>query len=167
MHITRRTLSAWVAPVLAGSATLLLASCGKPTATTSAPPTETNLVARVGNAVITLENFQAELNRRGRGTPARYATEAGRQELLDEMIRDQVLLERAKAAGLDRDPELLRRFDRMVIARFEETSKPATDKAALPTAAEIEQNYRTRQAEFATAEKSRAAPPIRVPSAST
>src|SRR5689334_18436568 len=117
--------------LLALSSALLLmglTACRRETGGVTAPSAASgrsnNIVARIGDTVITLEQFEAELQRRSRGLAGRYGSEAGRRELLEQLIREHVLLARARAAGMDRDPELQRRFDRMVIAKYEEERKP-------------------------------------------
>jgi hypothetical protein len=44
-------------------------------------------------------------------------------QVLDELIREKVL-----AAGLDRDPELVQRWERMVVVKYEAAHKPDAEK---------------------------------------
>lgn len=135
---------------------LLLASCRK-NSTVVAPQGQKEIVAQVGHAVIELSTLQEELNRRSRATPGRYATPEKREELLDELIREKVLLERAKTAGYERDPELVRRFEQMIVAKYEEDNKGDAAKSPAPSAIEIESYYHARKSEFSVAEKVRVA----------
>ena len=68
--------------------------------------------------------------------------------MLDELIREKVLLTKARAAGVDRDPELVRRWERMVVAKYEAAHKPDAEKQRAPTTAEVEQFYQEHAAEY-------------------
>src|SRR5438093_1917172 len=68
----------------------------------------TSVVARVEGQAIPLERFQKALLQRGLAMK--------KEALLDEMIRQQALVARAKAAGYDRDPEIVAAFEQMIAA---------------------------------------------------
>jgi parvulin-like peptidyl-prolyl isomerase len=63
------------------------------------------------------------------------------------LIREKVLLVKAQAAGVDHDPELVRRWERMVVAKYEAAHKPAVEQLDAPSLAEVEKFYRTHAAE--------------------
>src|SRR5436309_14212909 len=77
---------------------------------TTAP--EGDAVAVVGEAVITREAFQAELNRRG-GVRSK-------ESVLDETIRFEALLARANAAGYDHHTAVRAGVTRASVTRFTE-----------------------------------------------
>lgn len=74
-----------------------LASEGAPAA--DAGPT---VLARAGEVTIDVEEFRAEMARRGGHVPGAYATVEQRRALLDEMIQSRALALAAIAAGYDR-----------------------------------------------------------------
>lgn len=133
---------------------LLLVGCRKPASPASEAPA---VLAQVEESVITVAQFEAELARRAQRGTGRVQTPAERAALLEEMIRFEVLFARAKAAGLDRDPEMTQRIRRMVVARYEEKHHTEAEQASSPTAAEAEAYYRSHLAEFSQPEKARAA----------
>lgn len=110
---------------LAFTALPLLAACHE-----SVPPPPANILAKVGAEVITTEDFQAAAKRRGGDN---------RQTLLDELIDESALVQRAKAKGLDQTPEFQRRVRNLLIAtlREQESATPAT----APTPADLQALY--------------------------
>src|SRR5258708_39051742 len=71
------------------------------------------VVAKVGSTVITLSDFKSRLQ----DAPAAYqqyaATAEGRRQFLNLLLREKVLLENARKAGLQKDDKY-----REAIARF-------------------------------------------------
>jgi peptidyl-prolyl cis-trans isomerase C len=90
-------------------AAFLLAACAKQ------PATKTEVVlAKVGNHDITLAEFTSEVARRvklNRALPEKAA-------LLNEMIEHETLLQKARQAGLEHDPELRREFENHLISKL-------------------------------------------------
>jgi peptidyl-prolyl cis-trans isomerase C len=88
---------------------LLLVACGKQ----AAPKTEV-VLAKVGSHNITLDEFNAEVSRRvklNRALPEKTA-------LLNEMIEHESLLQKARQAGLEQDPEVRREFENHLISKL-------------------------------------------------
>lgn len=101
-------------PVAAGIAALfLLAACRRETGPAAARPPGADELARVGPAVITVEAFLAERDRRG-GPGADAA-------LLERLVRRELLFVAAQEAGFDRSPALQAAWKNLVAQRFEET----------------------------------------------
>jgi hypothetical protein len=119
--------------------------------------TKPNVVAEVEGTTITVEALQAELARRFRSGPVHGSPEQVRDAVLDDMVRFEVLFARAAAAGLDRDPDLVQRFRRAVVARFEERSGLTSETNVTPTAEEVANHHRTHADEFREPEKVRLA----------
>lgn len=69
--------------------------------------------ASVGGKQISMEAFERAWRRRG-GTRSK-------DEVLREMVRFEATLAKARAAGLDRDPELMAAVERLVVSKFEES----------------------------------------------
>jgi parvulin-like peptidyl-prolyl isomerase len=83
-------------------------------------------VAWVDEDPVTRREFLAELDRHYRGVPGARGDSAARERLLEEMIRRKVMVARAREAGFDRDPEMLRLVERLIADRYQE--KLAADR---------------------------------------
>jgi peptidyl-prolyl cis-trans isomerase C len=109
--------------ILVGAAALLaLAACKPekkpPTTSSAAQPLATSgntlsdadkgkVVARVGDAVITLEDFERRLNQQTPFARNRYNTLERKREFLESLVRFEVLAIAAAEAGYDKDPDVV------------------------------------------------------------
>ena len=100
---------------MAGAATLLT-SCKQKVVTL--PPPAMDYVAKVGDISIAPGEYSEALAKRSKSFGSDRVVADLRQQVLDELIREKVLLNKARVAGLDRDPELVRRWERMVVAKY-------------------------------------------------
>lgn len=132
---------------------LSLSGCSKQEAT---QPALTNAVAMVNNQAITCEVFQKELRRRAQASPGKYADPKEKQALLEEMIRFEVLHQKALAAGYDKDPGIAASLKRMMVTRYQEDQLA---RLRLPevTEEDITSFYRVNPEHFSTPEKVRMA----------
>lgn len=122
-----------VAAALAG----LLVGCERP----SAP---VPFVARVGEEVITVAQLEKALQAFPRGR-----TEAEVDAVLEQLIQHRLLVQRAKAKGLERDPAVIAAYENMLVRRFmddAEKSQPAAVDTVSPV--EIERIYAESQTRF-------------------
>ena len=138
--------------ILVGT-TLLWTSCRKQNAATPMP---TNAVAMVGAQVITRESFQHELTRRTRLSPGGYADPQEKEALVEEMIRFEVLHQKALAAGYDKDPQIAAVLEQMIAARYREDQLARLQPPKV-TAEDIADYYRKNPERFGTPEKVRVA----------
>jgi len=143
-----KTLSA------AGVLLLFLAGCtGDPAperADAARPGLSATDVARVGNVVISRRAFEEEWKRR--------ADARSKEDLLQEMIRFESLLAKARAAGVDRDPEVVAAFNRMVVGKFQETQLQARGLESIQLSeVEVQAYYRRHLDRFTTPRQIRAA----------
>ena len=76
---------------------------------------ELQVLARVGEELITVDDFQVELARRAEGAPT---TAEGRRKLLNEMVRRRALVVEARRAGYGRHPEVIEVAERMMVTRY-------------------------------------------------
>ena len=136
--------------------TLLLGCRPNDTAPLPATPA-TDVIATVGDLAIRIEDLTEALAKRSKALGAGRAPEELREQVLDELVREKVLLLQARAAGMDRDPELKRRWERMVGAKYEAAHKPDPAKQRAPSSAEVEQHYRAHSAEHQRPERIRVA----------
>jgi parvulin-like peptidyl-prolyl isomerase len=137
----------------AGFWLLLAAGCGRET---SGPPMPDNAVATVGEAVITKEAFLTQLSRRnrpGRGEPLPPDVT---QSVLEEMIRFEVLHQKALEAGYDRRPEVLTEVKQLLVARYREDQFRQAAVTPL-TPVELRAYYDAHPDRFGLPEQARAA----------
>jgi peptidylprolyl isomerase len=113
------------------------------------PALPKNVVATVGDAVITRSALEEELQRRGAGWT--------KSAVLEELIRFQAALAQAKAEGYDRRPEVRAAIERLIVARFQEDRLAGMETQAKTGEAEIREYYAQHAAEFTAPAKVRAA----------
>lgn len=113
-------------------------------------------MARVGDAVITRQQFEAELRRRS-AKGAAVATLAEREAVLDDMIRFEALCAKARAAGYDRRPDIQEQFKKILAGRYEEEEFQKQAPVPKPEPGEVELFYRNHQEQFTAPEKIRVA----------
>lgn len=140
-----------------------LASEGAPAA--DAGPT---VLARAGDVTIDVEEFRAEMARRGGHVPGAYATVEQRRALLDEMIQSRALALAAIAAGYDRDPEFRAAVERMLGTRYLREHLDEQLSNVSVSEDEIAAFYESHRDEYLTPARARAAwVLIRVPRKAT
>ncbi len=139
---------------------LLLQGCGPETETL--PP---DIVARVGNQVISQERLQRELNRRTQISDDIQNAAEFKRQTLEEVIRFEAAYEKAIAAGYDRDAQMADTLKRMIVAKYEEDQLGLLPQPQV-TWDEIERYYKDHADWFGTPERLRAAIiQLQVPSA--
>ncbi|MBI2947474.1 MAG: peptidyl-prolyl cis-trans isomerase [Verrucomicrobia bacterium] len=136
----------WSRFVLIALVLMLLPSCGRKTLNTP------GIIARVGDAVITQDAFQAELNRRAQHGQS-IASPAEREAVLNDMIRVETFFAKARASGFDRDPELALQFKRMVVAKYEDMQWKKEPPLRKPEPGEMQLFYDSHKDQFTSPEK--------------
>jgi len=87
-------------------------------------------VGRYQGGVITALDVEQELSARGAGSAERYVTPEARRDLVTEIVRRRVLVEHARAARVDFEPETRLRLERALSEAFvERMVAPATQVA--------------------------------------
>lgn len=104
---------------------------------------DSDLVAKIGSREIRKPEFQAWLQRRASGNDSKEKV-----ALLNEMLDHVALVEQAKKLGLDRDPELLRSWDNLLVAKLREVQFEPLLTNIQPTEAQIASYYESNQAGF-------------------
>lgn len=108
-----------------------------------AAPTESGVLARVGDQTITVDEFEEEMRRHSAGDPARFDTAEERRVLLDALLQRKAVVDSARAEGYLEHPEIVVALDRLLYNRYlnEELQKQLD---ALPeiTMADVEAHYR-------------------------
>jgi peptidyl-prolyl cis-trans isomerase C len=115
------------------------------------------VLARVDDSEITVGDLQELLNRYSH-TPyvlARYSTPEKKKELLEALIRYELMAREALRRGYDRDPDVQRVAKKQMVAQFEK--REINDKLRLEDvpAADVEKYYREHQSEFVRPEEVR------------
>lgn len=99
-------------------------------------------MARVGETFISPEDFKGELLRRN---PS--ASPEQKEAALQDLIRTQTLLARAREAGFDKNPETVARVNRLIASAYEEKMR-APEHRSTNSPGEIDEYYAAHQADF-------------------
>jgi peptidyl-prolyl cis-trans isomerase C len=94
---------AWALVVLA-----FAAGCDRSQAETVKPGSPEEVVARIDGQAITRADFERHLQRQTPFVQARYASPERRKELLQNLVRFEVLAREAEKRGYGRDPDVVR-----------------------------------------------------------
>ncbi len=119
-------------------------------------PMPANVVAMVGDQAITRESLENELTRRAGVSRKSFGDPKEKQAVLEEMIRFEVLHQKALAAGYDKDPQIVASLKRMVVARFQEDQLVKLGQPEV-TPEDITHYYNDNPQRFGTPEKVHAA----------
>ncbi|WP_082044182.1 EpsD family peptidyl-prolyl cis-trans isomerase [Aeromonas sp. L_1B5_3] len=128
---------------LLGAAVLLvLGGCGE-----AEKPAASQVLARVNGKELTVLQLNYLLAQQ---PPGRQLSEAQKQQVLDELVRQEILVQRAQADKLDRDPQVVQALEfarRQVLAQLVLARHPGAPLAA-PSEEEIRAYYQQHEAEF-------------------
>jgi peptidyl-prolyl cis-trans isomerase C len=138
-------------------ASLALCACKPAPGPAKAPARSGPVLARVDDTEITASDLQDLLNRYAH-TPfvaARYSTPEKKKELLDALVRYELLAREALRRGYDHDPDVLRIAKKQMVAQFEKREINDKLRPEDMAAAEIENYYREHASEFVRPEEVR------------
>jgi len=85
-------------------------------------PADHEWVARIGDRYIGARELLDEMRRRSGQRPERFHEAAARRALVDDMLLQQALVDAARDAGLDQEPEVRRAIERLLVGRYLEGS---------------------------------------------
>lgn len=146
--------------VLAGGvlvAASLVAACEKskgPEGEMPAPASD--VVARLGKNVITVDDVQEQLNRREAFVRARYTAPEKKKEFLDGLVRFELLAQEALKKGYQNDPDLIRMYKQWLVARLvQKNFDPQFEGKAIPQE-EVRSYYEAHKQEMLRPERRRA-----------
>lgn len=131
---------------LVGCLAILVGGCSRPT------ERDPEVLAKVGPREIRVQEFRDHLRRRSLGRESKPLDTA-----LEERIDAEALVQRAIDLGLDKDPEVRRSWENILIARLRATQLEPRLTNALPSKEQIRQYYETNQAQFTEAAQRRGA----------
>ncbi len=115
---------------------------------------ESGALAKVGQRAITVGDLSARLNEQPAAVASRYATPERKKELLDGLVRFEILAQEAERRGLDKDPEVRTALRKVMVQKLlhdrgEEAVRTASAEA------EVKAYYQEHQAEFVRPERVR------------
>src|SRR5262245_9875785 len=84
----------------------------------SSPVDPANTLARIGDTVISVGDFEKRVNQSPPAARARLATPEAKKELLDKLVRFEVLAREAEKRGLDKDVEFVDMMKQNLIQRL-------------------------------------------------
>ena len=73
-----------------------------------------DLVAKVGDAAISLSDFEAQLNQQNPLIRARYKSLEQKKKLLENLVQREAMVQEAMRLGLDKDPEMVRGYKKIL-----------------------------------------------------
>ncbi len=139
-----------LAALVALSAVLGLAAGCKPQATSPVAPI---VLAKVGSREIRVEHFNYEVQWRLKN----HRPLPDKEALLEEMINRELLVQKARAAGLENDPDFRRSYEGMLASRIQERElTPRLDAVKAPAEA-IRALYEKNLAQYTRPAKARLA----------
>lgn len=113
---------------------LLAAACENPAQEPAElPAPSSDVLARYGDKVITVDDVQEQLNRRDAFIRARYQSPEKKKEFLDSVVRFELLADEALKKGYQNDPDIIRMYKQWLVARLvQKDFDPKFDPAAIP-----------------------------------
>ena len=76
------------------------------------------VVAQIGKRLITLEDFEAQLNEKSPFVRARYNSASRKREFLDSLVRFELLAHAAEEKGYGKDPDVILAKKQAMVRRF-------------------------------------------------
>jgi peptidyl-prolyl cis-trans isomerase C len=113
-------------------------------------------LAKVGDVVITVGEFQDQLNRQSPYIRARYTSLEQKREFLDSLIRFEVLAAEAGKRGFDKDPEVVRTMKSVMVQKLMRDEFDRTVPPDSITDAEMKTYYDANIKEYVKPEEVRA-----------
>lgn len=99
------------------------------------------VVAKIGDEMITLGQFEERLNNQPAYVRVRYNSLEKKKEFLDNLIQFELLAHEAKAKGYDKDPDVVSAMKQQMVKKLMEEDIAGLVSAADITDAQIEQYY--------------------------
>jgi peptidyl-prolyl cis-trans isomerase C len=106
------------------------------------------VVAQVGDEVITVGDVQERINKQSPFIRARYNSLDKKKEFLDNLVRFEVMASEAQKRGYDKDPEVQRVMKQQMISKFLQKDFESTIKVEDVPDADVEKYYKDHPEEF-------------------
>jgi len=104
------------------------------------------LVARIGTVELREEDVQRAMARDPGAPRERFETPAARRELIDGLIRFELLAQAADKAGLTKDPDAIHALQQIAVTKLVNQTLGAVASPESITKADVEREYLARQA---------------------
>jgi len=104
------------------------------------------LVARVGKVDIREDDVQRAMARDPGAAPERFKTPAARRDLIDGLVRFELLVQAAEREGLTRDPDAIHALQQIAVTKLVNRTLGEAGTPESITQADVERDYATRQA---------------------
>ena len=138
--------------VSVAAALLLAAPACKKTSSVNKPSQDkgdlSQVVAQVGDEVITVGDVQERINKQSPFIRARYTSLDKKKEFLDNLVRFEVMASEAQKRGYDKDPEVQRVMKQQMISKFLQKDFESTIKVEDVPDADVEKYYKDHPEEF-------------------
>jgi peptidyl-prolyl cis-trans isomerase C len=106
------------------------------------------VLAKVGDRVITVTEFEERLNQQAPFARQRYSSVQRKQEFLDGLVRFELLAMEAEARGFDKDPEVQLARKQALVRKLMADHVPSLVKLSDITEADVKAYYDEHLAEF-------------------
>jgi peptidyl-prolyl cis-trans isomerase C len=114
-------------------------------------------LATVDGVVITVQEFQEQLNRQSPYVRARYTSKEEKKNFLDTLVTVEVMAAEAQRRGLDKDPEVVRTMKQVMIQKLSKDVFSAESTRDSITEEEMQEYYKEHEAEYRRPAQVRAA----------
>ncbi len=125
---------------------LLLASCSKKAASNDSEPARGALVARVGKVELHEDDLQRAMARDPGASAERFKSPDARRELIDGLVRFELLVQAAERAGLTKDPDAIHALQQIAVTKLVNRTLGEVGSPESITQADVERAYAARQA---------------------
>ncbi|MDX1746907.1 MAG: hypothetical protein R3324_13290, partial [Halobacteriales archaeon] len=115
------------------------------------------VLATVGDQTITLREFETTMAERGGELPGQYETVEQRRALLEEMVRQRMLVARAEALGYDEDPDVLAVMRKVMVRKLIEDQLEERLAAVEVTEEEVRRQFDANRSLYTAPERYRTA----------
>ena len=103
------------------------------------------LVARIGQVELREEDVRRAMSRDPGASPERFQNPAARRELIDGLIRFELLVQAAERAGLTRDPDAIHALQQIAVTKLVNQTLGSIGSPETITNADVERDYFTHQ----------------------
>jgi peptidyl-prolyl cis-trans isomerase C len=146
--------------LVVGMAATLLGACDKTSGPTggaaeSAEVVARQVVARIDGEVITVADLERHIAQQPPFVRARYSAFDRKKELLENLVRFEVMAREARRLGYHRDPEVVRFFKQQTVNHLVQREFDAKMKVEDVPEADAEKHYREHLGEFGRPEEVR------------
>jgi len=125
---------------------LLLSACSQKSPIESSEANRGALVARVGKVELHEDDLQRAMARDPGATPERFKAASARRELIDGLVRFELLAQEAERTGLTKDPDAIHALQQIAVTKLVNRTLGEVGSPESITPADVEREYTARQA---------------------